>query len=357
MSAVGISNVAKYYGKVAALENVSMTIEDGEFFGLLGPSGGGKTTLLRSIAGFVEPDKGEITISGKPVSNIPINKRDIGMMFQNYALFPHLTVAENIGFGLSVRSRPKAEIAERVKHLLDLVQLRGFEDRKPKQMSGGQQQRIALARALSTDPKVLLLDEPLGALDKKLREEMQFELKQIQRNVGITTVFVTHDQEEALTLSDRIAIMNGGRVEQIGAPREIYERPRTAFAASFLGTANFFQGVVSGRGDGLTRITLPDGQTIFTTDEAPEGATVTAAVRPEKLLAGPAGSVEAGGRSNAIQGRVTAEVFAGNSVTYKVDAAGKPVTVYVQNRMGDRFETDQPVALSWKADHTILVAA
>ncbi|PSJ63445.1 ABC transporter ATP-binding protein [Kumtagia ephedrae] len=357
MSAVGISNVAKYYGKVAALDDVSMTVQDGEFFGLLGPSGGGKTTLLRAIAGFVEPDRGEITIAGKAVSNIPINKRDIGMMFQNYALFPHLTVAENIGFGLSVRHRPKAEIAERVRQLLELVRLSGFEGRKPKQMSGGQQQRIALARALSTNPKVLLLDEPLGALDKKLREEMQFELKQIQRDVGITTVFVTHDQEEALTLSDRIAIMNGGRVEQIGAPRDIYERPRTAFAASFLGTANFFEGVVSGRGDGVTRIELPDGQAIFTTDEAPAGARVTAAVRPEKLLAGPVGAQGQEGRTNTIQGRVMAEVFAGNSVTYKVDAGNKPVTVFVQNRTDERFGPDQTIALTWAPYHTILVAA
>ncbi|MBX3567434.1 MAG: ABC transporter ATP-binding protein [Rhizobiaceae bacterium] len=357
MSAVGISNVAKYYGRLAALADVSLTIQDGEFFGLLGPSGGGKTTLLRSIAGFVEPDRGEITIAGKTVSNIPINKRDIGMMFQNYALFPHLTVAENIGFGLSVRHRPKSEIAERVRHLLELVRLSGFEARKPKQMSGGQQQRIALARALSTNPKVLLLDEPLGALDKKLREEMQFELKQIQREVGITTVFVTHDQEEALTLSDRIAIMNKGGVEQIGSPREIYERPRTAFAASFLGTANFFEGVVSGRSDGLTRIELPDGQAIFTTDEAPAGAKVTAAVRPEKLLAGPPRPEAPQGRINTIQGRVTAEVFTGNSVTYKVDAGDRTVTVFVQNRTDERFGPNQAIALTWEAFHTILVAA
>ena len=357
MSTVGIDNVAKYYGKVVALENISMTIQDGEFFGLLGPSGGGKTTLLRSIAGFIQPDKGEITIAGKEVSNIPINKRDIGMMFQNYALFPHLTVAENIGFGLSVRRRSKAEITEQVRHLLQLVRLPGFEDRKPKQMSGGQQQRIALARALSTNPKVLLLDEPLGALDKKLREEMQFELKQIQRDVGITTVFVTHDQEEALTLSDRIAIMNGGNVEQIGTPREIYERPRTAFAASFLGAANFFEGVVAGRGGGLTRVILADGQSIFTSDQAPEGASVILAVRPEKFLAGSVADSKPAEALNVIQGTVTAEVFTGNSVTYKVDAAGKPLMIYVQNRTGERLEPHQPIVLTWRADHTTLVAA
>ncbi|KQT55225.1 MULTISPECIES: ABC transporter ATP-binding protein [unclassified Aureimonas] len=357
MSAVGIQNVAKYYGKIAALEDVSMTIGDGEFFGLLGPSGGGKTTLLRSIAGFVDPDRGEITIGGKPVQNIPINKRDIGMMFQNYALFPHMTVADNIGFGLSVRSRPKAEIAARVEHLLKLVRLSGFESRKPKQMSGGQQQRIALARALSTNPRVLLLDEPLGALDKKLREEMQFELKQIQREIGITTVFVTHDQEEALTLSDRIAIMNGGKVEQIGAPREIYERPRTAFAASFLGTANFFEGTVSGRDNGLTRILLDGGQAIYTADTAEEGRRVTAAVRPEKLLAGPVSAGHDTSRTNSIEGRISAEVYAGNSVTYRVNAAGRPITVFVQNRTGEGFSPDQPVALSWNPSQTVLVEA
>ncbi|MBH0236540.1 ABC transporter ATP-binding protein [Methylobrevis albus] len=356
MSVVGITKVAKRYGRVTALEDVSMTIADGEFFGLLGPSGGGKTTLLRSIAGFIDPDDGEISIDGKPVKNIPINKRDIGMMFQNYALFPHMTVTDNIGFGLSVRHRPKAEIEARVTELLRLVRLEGFGERKPRQLSGGQQQRIALARALATNPRVLLLDEPLGALDKKLREEMQFELKQIQRNVGITTVFVTHDQEEALTLSDRIAIMSEGKVLQIGAPRDIYERPRTRFAAGFLGTANFFEGTVSGREGGLTRILLAGGTAIFTRDEAPEGRSVTIAVRPEKFTVGGATPAPASdAQVNRIAGRIAGEVFAGNSVTYRIDAAGRIVTVYMQNRMTERLGPDAPVTLTWDPAHSIVL--
>ena len=357
MSVVGIDRVTKRYGKVTALANVSMTIGDGEFFGLLGPSGGGKTTLLRSIAGFIDPDEGEISIDGQPMQDTPINKREIGMMFQNYALFPHMSVTDNVGFGLSVRHAPKAAITARVAELLRLVRLEGYGDRKPRQMSGGQQQRIALARALAPNPRVLLLDEPLGALDKKLREEMQIELKQIQRDVGITTVFVTHDQEEALTLSDRIAILNEGRVVQIGPPREIYERPGTRFAASFLGTANFFEGTVSGRADGLTRIELSDGRAIFTRDEARTGARVTAAVRPEKLTAGLPAPASGGAPVNRIEARVKAEIYAGNSVTYKLDDRGTILTAFVQNRGAASFGQGEVVSLAWDPAHTILVEA
>ncbi|BBE73136.1 ABC transporter ATP-binding protein [Oharaeibacter diazotrophicus] len=356
MSVVAIDRVAKRYGRVTALSDVSMTIADGEFFGLLGPSGGGKTTLLRSIAGFVDPDEGAIAIDGKPIQDVPINRRDIGMMFQNYALFPHLTVADNVGFGLSVRHRPRAEIAARVAELLRLVRLESHGERKPRQLSGGQQQRIALARALATNPKVLLLDEPLGALDKKLREEMQIELKQIQRDVGITTVFVTHDQEEALTLSDRIAIMSEGRVEQIGPPRALYERPRTRFVANFLGNANFFEGRVVGRDGALTRILLDDGSAILTTDAAAEGTRVTAAVRPEKFAVGPDAAADADGLPrNRLAGRVTAEVFTGNAVTYRLDVAGRTVGVFVQNRAGAGPAEGDTLQLSWSPAHTVLV--
>jgi len=355
MSVVAIDRVAKRYGRVTALSDVSMTIADGEFFGLLGPSGGGKTTLLRSIAGFVDPDEGSIAIDGRPIEDVPINRRDIGMMFQNYALFPHLSVADNVGFGLSVRGRPRAEIAARVAELLRLVRLDSHGERKPRQLSGGQQQRIALARALAIDPKVLLLDEPLGALDKKLREEMQIELKQIQRDVGITTVFVTHDQEEALTLSDRIAIMSEGRVEQIGAPRALYERPRTRFVASFLGNANFFEGRVAGRDGALTRILLDDGTAILTTDTAAEGARVTAAVRPEKFTVGAAGTDADGLPANRLAGRVVAEVFTGNAVTYRLDAGGRTLSVFVQNRAGVGPAEGDTLPLSWSPAHTVLV--
>ena len=246
MSVVEIDRVEKHYGPVAALAGVSLTFADGEFFGLLGPSGSGKTTLLRAIAGFVEPDAGEIRLDGRDIGHTPVHKREIGMVFQNYALFPHMSVFDNVAFGLSVRGQPTADIKRRVGEMLALVRLSGMEKRTPRQLSGGQQQRIALARALVTRPRLLLLDEPLGALDKRLRQQMQIELKQIQREVGITTIFVTHDQEEALTLSDRIAIFDEGKVVQAGSPHEVYERPATAFAANFLGDANFFEGRVVG---------------------------------------------------------------------------------------------------------------
>ncbi|WP_428926331.1 ABC transporter ATP-binding protein [Marinibacterium sp. SX1] len=326
MGSVDIRNVSKSYGPAQALADVSLSIAEGEFFGLLGPSGGGKTTLLRAIAGFVEPDAGTITVDGKPIQNVPVNKRDIGLMFQNYALFPHLSVRENLGFGLSVRHRPKAEIDARVDELLALVRLEAFGDRKPRQLSGGQQQRVALARALATNPRVLLLDEPLGALDKNLREEMQIELKQIQREIGITTIFVTHDQEEALTLSDRIAIMRDGGVEQVGAPRQIYERPDTAFAARFLGAANFFTGTVEGNDGALTRVRLGDGTVFTTTDAAAPGRQVTLAVRPEKMF-----TTSPDTAPNRISGRILQEVFTGTAVTYRLDAMGQTVSVFAQN--------------------------
>ena len=329
MGSVDIRNVSKSYGPAQALADVSLTIAEGEFFGLLGPSGGGKTTLLRAIAGFVEPDAGTITVDGKPIQNVPVNKRDIGLMFQNYALFPHLSVRENLGFGLSVRHRPKAEIDARVDELLALVRMDTFGDRKPKQLSGGQQQRVALARALATNPRVLLLDEPLGALDKNLREDMQIELKQIQRDIGITTIFVTHDQEEALTLSDRIAIMRDGGVEQVGAPRQIYERPDTAFAARFLGAANFFTGTVEGNDGPLTRVRLGDGTIFTTTDAAAPGRQVTLAVRPEKMF-----TTAPDTAPNRISGRILQEVFTGTAVTYRLDAMGQTVSVFAQNGGG-----------------------
>src|SRR5690606_36548111 len=220
MDAVTLEHVHKRFGSVVAADDVTLTVKEGEFFALLGPSGSGKTTVLRMIAGFLQPDAGTIAIAGRPVQAVPPYQREIGMVFQSYALFPHMTVYGNLAFGLSVRGVPKAEIQRRVREMLELVRLPGIENRRPHQLSGGQQQRVALARALITNPKVVLLDEPLAALDKRLREEMQIELKRIQRQVGITALFVTHDQEEALTLADRIAIMNQGRVEQVGTPAE-----------------------------------------------------------------------------------------------------------------------------------------
>ena len=228
-------------GKVVAVDQVTLDIAAGEFFSLLGPSGCGKTTSLRMIAGFEMPDSGRVHVGGQDITDVPVHRRDMGMVFQSYALFPHRTVAENVAFGLRMRDVPKPEIARRVAAALAQVALTGLEDRKPGQLSGGQQQRVALARALVVEPRVLLCDEPLGALDRKLRQQMQFELKELQRRLGVTLVFVTHDQEEALAMSDRIAVMNAGRVEQVGAPTEIYERPRTRFVADFIGEINILE--------------------------------------------------------------------------------------------------------------------
>src|SRR5260370_13037044 len=229
-------------GKTRVVDRIDLLVEPGEFFALLGPSGCGKTTALRIIAGFETPDDGRITVGGVDVTNMPVHKREIGMIFQSYALFPHRSVAENVGFGLRMRGLDKSEIAERVTQALRQVALAGYEDRRHAQLSGGRQQRVALARAIVIRPRVLLCDEPLAALDRKLRQSMQFELKSLQQQLGVTTIFVTHDQEEAMTISDRIAVMNAGRIEQIGTPREIYDRPTTRFGADFIGEINLFAG-------------------------------------------------------------------------------------------------------------------
>ncbi len=363
MSTVEAERVTKLYEGVAALRDVTLSFREGELFGLLGPSGSGKTTLLRCIAGFIDPDEGEIRIDGQPVRDTPVHRRDVGMMFQSYALFPHMSVGENVAFGLSVRGVPRAEIDARVKEMLALVRLSGLEARRPRQLSGGQQQRVALARALITRPRVLLLDEPLGALDKRLRQEMQVELKHIQREVGITTIFVTHDQEEALTLSDRIAIFNEGRVVQVGAPNAVYERPATAFAANFLGDASFFAGVAAGRRDGCGVVRLADGAEVLTCDPLPtEGAPVMLAVRPEKITLRPAGAEPAAGAEpcagaqNSLRGRIVQAVYSGSSISYRVDVGGQaPVLVFEQNRAARALPEDGAVTLSWAAAHTVVV--
>lgn len=242
-AAIKLDKVTKRFdGKVLAVDDVTLDIAAGEFFSLLGPSGCGKTTSLRMIAGFEHPDSGRVQVGGRDITDLPVHRRDMGMVFQSYALFPHRTVAENVAFGLRMREVPKPEIARRVQAALSQVALTGMEDRKPGQLSGGQQQRVALARALVVEPPVLLCDEPLGALDRKLRQQMQFELKELQKRLGVTLVFVTHDQEEALAMSDRIAVMNKGKIEQVGSPTEIYERPRTRFVADFIGEINILEG-------------------------------------------------------------------------------------------------------------------
>ncbi len=280
MAEVQVAGVSRSFGPMKALDDVSIDFPDGGFYGLLGPSGSGKTTLLRMIAGFDFPDSGRIVIGGEGVERVPVERRRIGMVFQNYALFPNMSVADNVAFGLSVRGEPKADIAREVQRTLDLVQLGKLGGRRPHQLSGGQRQRVALARAIVTRPRVLLLDEPLSALDKALRVDMQVELKRIQREIGITTIFVTHDQEEALTMSDRIGILRDGRLVQEGPPEDIYDRPRSEFAATFLGDANILHGEATGTG-----IRLSDGTAISAGAGAmpASGTRATCAVRPERI--------------------------------------------------------------------------
>ncbi len=354
MSQVEVIGANKRYGTVAALDDVSLKFVDGEFFGLLGPSGSGKTTLLRSIAGFIELDSGQVLLDGEDIGPIPVHKRDIGMVFQNYALFPHMTVFDNVAFGLSVRKMPAGEIKQRVDEILGLVRLAGLQERKPKQLSGGQQQRVALARALVTRPKVLLLDEPLGALDKHLREEMQVELRRIQREVGITTIFVTHDQEEAMTLSDRIAIMSQGKIEQLGAPLEVYEHPTNRFAAGFLGVANFLEGRVAAVSGHEAQIDLKlGGQAIAPAGGYRSGDAALLAVRPEKIsVASGQGETSV----NCLTGTVVSAIFSGSSTTYRVQVGDQIIAVFQQNSTPRRFQADDTVTLHWSPEHNVPVA-
>lgn len=284
-TAVQLRGVSKHFGSVTAVKDVSLTIRDGEFFSLLGPSGCGKTTTLRLIAGFELPDKGEVFIGDELQGEKPPYKRPVNTVFQNYALFPHMRVGENVAFGLQMRNVPKDEIRRRVSEALEMVQLPGMESRKPDQLSGGQQQRVALARALVNEPKVLLLDEPLGALDMKLRKAMQLELKNLQERVGITFIYVTHDQEEALTMSDRIAVMKGGRIHQVDEPQQVYERPMNRFVADFIGDTNFLVGVVKAAGRGTATVTVDGELTLRLPVERIPGPSeeVTIAIRPEKI--------------------------------------------------------------------------
>ena len=276
-AAIKLDQVTKTFdGRVMAVDAVTLDIAAGEFFSLLGPAGCGKTTSLRMIAGFEHPDSGRVHVGGKDITDLPVHRRDMGMVFQSYALFPHRTVAENVAFGLRMREVPKPEIERRVAAALAQVALTGFETRKPGQLSGGQQQRVALARALVVEPPVLLCDEPLGALDRKLRQQMQFELKELQKRLGVTLVFVTHDQEEALAMSDRIAVMNGGKVEQVGTPTEIYERPRTRFVADFIGEINILEG------GGPLRALRPEKIRLV----AAEGARLSGTVESSNYLGG-----------------------------------------------------------------------
>jgi len=347
---VRLADVSKSYDRVQAVRGVSIEIPHGEFFAMLGPSGCGKTTTLRLIAGFEHPSHGEVYIRGQAVTRVPPYRRDYSMVFQSFALFPHLTVAENVAFGLRMRRVPGPERTARAREALAMVQLDGLAARYPRQLSGGQQQRVALARALVVQPAVLLLDEPLGALDKKLREEMQVELRTLQHRLGTTTVFVTHDQEEALTMSGRIAIMNNGVIEQIGPPREVYERPRTEFVASFLGVSNFFDGRVAARDGDTCRVDLGFGAAVLH-HAAAVGDSVRFAVRPEKI------ALAAAGAGDRFEARVREVVYRGVTTHVYLDCGGREVIVFLQNTSPDArgWQAGDRVSWSWERGSAVVL--
>jgi len=345
---VRLEGVTKRFDDVIAVDDLSLEIEQGSFFALLGPSGCGKTTTLRMIGGFEEPTSGTIFLGDRDVVGLPPYRRDVNTVFQSYALFPHLSIFENVAFGLRRKGADRKNLRGRVMEMLHLVELEGMERRKPRQLSGGQQQRVALARALVCSPRVLLLDEPLGALDLKLRKQMQLFLKRIQHDIGITFIHVTHDQEEAMTMADGIAVMNKGRIEQLGSPDELYERPETPFVAGFLGVSNLLPGTMVGP----DAVRLDDGTQVQVAPEALHGRTgrVAVGIRPEKIRVD-------GGEANTLEGTVQESAYVGVATQYVVETASGRLTVYVQNvrpgavgaAPGDRL------SLSWSPDATFVV--
>jgi spermidine/putrescine transport system ATP-binding protein len=342
---VRLENITKRFDEVVAVDDLSLDVESGKFYALLGPSGCGKTTTLRMIGGFEEPTEGTIYLGDRTVTGQPPHKRDVNTVFQSYALFPHLTIFENVAFGLR-RSKVKgSEVRTRTEEMLQVVGLKGYGNRKPRQLSGGQQQRVALGRALVNRPRVLLLDEPLGALDLKLRKEMQFELKRIQHDMGITFVHVTHDQEEAMTMADSIVVMNDGHIEQMGEPAELYERPATAFVANFLGVSNLLPGTV----EGADAVRLDSGSVLCVTADAIGGrrGAVSVGIRPEKLRI-------ADGGTNTLSGEIVDRAYVGVSTQYVVRTPMGDVSVYVQGAgsqaPGERME------LSFEPDATFVVS-
>ncbi|WP_062218681.1 ABC transporter ATP-binding protein [Aureimonas sp. D3] len=352
MTAVDVSHVAKSFGAANVLSDITTHFTEGSFTSLLGPSGSGKTTLLRIIAGFVAPDRGTVAIGGRDVTDVPVWARHIGMVFQSYALFPHMSVAGNVGFGLAQRGVRGDQARREVARALEMVRLAGFGDRKPKQLSGGQQQRVALARAIVTRPSVLLLDEPLSALDRRLRQEMQVELLRIQRESGLTTIFVTHDQEEALSLSDKVAILDCGRIVQMGAPADVYERPTTRFAAEFLGDTNIVQGTVAEGG-----VVLANGVPLASALPLPApGQPVTLAIRPEKIDL--IDKIEADGEVlNQLRGTITSAIYAGTALTYEAEAdGGLRFRIFAQNRDARPHAPGDAVTLSWSPRHSVPLA-
>ncbi len=357
---VVLDGVVKRFAGVVAVDHLDLEIRRGEFFSMLGPSGCGKTTTLRLIGGFEVPTEGTVWLDGRDVTDLPAYKRDVNTVFQSYGLFPHLNVFENVAFGLRRQGVRGAEIDRRVNEALELVSLLGYGKRRPSQLSGGQQQRVALARALVNRPKVLLLDEPLGALDLKLRKQMQLELKRIQGEVGITFVFVTHDQEEAMTISDRIAVMNGGRIEQLGPPEEVYERPSTQFVAEFLGASNLLVGTYRGVRDGWGWLDVGGGQAIRVPPDAAlaEGMRIFAGVRPEKIDIHTVPDAVSDAY-NVIPATLRSEVFVGVSYQYFFQTeGGRQVSAFDRNAgRGAVARPGDHVRLAWRPEHTFVIRA
>jgi putative spermidine/putrescine transport system ATP-binding protein len=360
---VRLAGVRKTYGDVVAVASIDLDIRRGEFFTMLGPSGSGKTTCLRMIAGFERPDAGRIELGGEDVTGIPPNERDVNTVFQDYALFPHMSVGRNVEYGLKVKKCPAAERRERVTEALALVRLEGFEKRRPEQLSGGQRQRVALARALVNRPRVLLLDEPLGALDLKLRQQLQVELKRIQSEVGITFIYVTHDQDEALSMSDRIAVMDGGRVLQIGSPNEVYDEPRSDFVAGFVGVSNLLELEIASVEDGVARLRLGSGDDIQAPDagELRPGTKVLVTIRPERIAISQRGGAAAAATDCHASGTVRESLYAGPTTRFVVELDGGGELMVVRQNARTSFEDAEalrgrPVSLVWGREYTRVIS-
>ncbi|SCC91638.1 putrescine transporter subunit: ATP-binding component of ABC superfamily [Thiomonas sp. X19] len=353
-----LERVSKTYGAANVVDGVSLHIAAGEFFSLLGPSGSGKTTTLNMVGGFELPSQGSILLGGVDITHQAAHRRDINTVFQSYALFPHLDVFENVAFGLRRKGQSGKELSRRVHEMLDLVALRGHEKRRPSQLSGGQQQRVALARALVNRPKLLLLDEPLGALDLKLRKQMQIELKRIQSEVGITFLFVTHDQEEAMVMSDRLAVMSGGRVAQVGAPQAVYDHPENTFVATFLGASNLLDGELDGQDGERLAVRLPRGGRVHAAarEATVRGPRVQVGVRPEKIVLFAPGTALPDGW-NALEGRIELVAYIGVSHQYSVAVDGGPAFTVVAQNLGAGLSPQRgdAVRLGWQPRHTFVV--
>jgi putative spermidine/putrescine transport system ATP-binding protein len=360
---VRLNGVRKLFGDVVAVAGVDLEVRRGEFFTMLGPSGSGKTTCLRMIAGFERPDSGRIDLGGQDVTNLPPNERDVNTVFQDYALFPHMSVGQNVQYGLKVKKRPAAERRERASEALALVRLEGFEDRRPNQLSGGQRQRVALARALVNRPRVLLLDEPLGALDLKLRQQLQVELKQIQSEVGITFIYVTHDQDEALSMSDRIAVMDRGRVLQVGPPHDIYDQPRSDFVAGFVGVSNLLELDVVSVADNTVTLRLgPEDRVVAEAGaELRAGGKAIVTIRPERIAVAERDEARPGPQDCHASGVVRESLYAGPTTRFVVELDGGGELMVLRQNARTSFEDAEalkgkPVTLVWGREYTRVIS-